>query len=96
MDVSNLELSDERGFYSLIADYIVGDPVDEDGLQYRTLTVIAPFVRCISHGARLTIYDHAEDEIVMSFTADSIALPSRSEEFVKIVGRLILAIPKKS
>ena len=68
----NLQLMDEHGVHSKIADFIVGEPVDENGLKYQSLTLTVPLTRIVQLGTTLTVFDITNNRPVISFKPERV------------------------
>lgn len=82
-----LELIDPLGDRVKVADIVVSDPIEQDGLRYQTIAVTT-LLRKINPGVRLQIVDAArDDKVVCEFIAESIKMFFRGEQFIRVDGK---------
>lgn len=93
MNTENLHLHDNQGFHSEIADFLVGEPIDDDGLKYQELKLTTPMARAIQPGSQLVVIDSAKDSVVVQFVAESVSMQFSGEQFFIIEGKNYIKFP---
>src|SRR4249919_687745 len=74
-----LELIGPQGGRVKIADFLMGEPIEVDGLKYKTITITTP-LRNIKPGDRLQVVDAADDDkVICIFVAESVTMILRGE-----------------
>ena len=95
IECSSLVLIGESGAkVSDIADLLVGDLVDDDGLKYQDLTMTTPLSLSVRPGNRLAVFDTAKKQQLCSFVVEGITTQVEGEQFLTINGRNYIAFPK--
>ena len=85
-----LELIGPQGGRVKIADFLVGEPIEVDGLKYKTITITTP-LRNIKPGDRLQVVDAADaDKVICIFVAESVTMILRGEVLCHIDGKVYL------
>jgi hypothetical protein len=85
-----LELIGPLGGRVKIADFLVGEPIEVDGLKYKTITITTP-LRNIKPGDRLQVVDTADDDkVICIFVAESVTMVLRGEVLCNIDGKVYL------
>ena len=73
-----------------IADFLMGEPIEVDGLKYTTITITTP-LRNIKPGDRLQVVDAADDDkVICTFVAESVTMILRGEVLCHIDGKVYL------
>ena len=73
-----------------IADFLMGEPIGVDGLNYKTITITTP-LRNIKPGDRLQVVDAADDDkVICIFVAESVTMVLRGEVLCRIDGKVYL------
>jgi hypothetical protein len=89
-----LELIIPPGVRVKVADIIVSEPIEQDGLEYQTITLTAPF-RGVHLGMALQVVDAAEnDKLICGFMPEKISMFFRGEQFMRIDGKHYLRLPE--
>ena len=85
-----LALIGPQGGRVKIADFLMGEPIEVDGLKYKTITITTP-LRNIKPGDRLQVVDAADgDKVICIFVAESVTMVLRGEVFCQIDGKVYL------
>jgi len=85
-----LQLIGPQGGRVKIADFLMGEPIEVDGLKYKTVTTITP-LRNIKPGNRLQVVDTADDDtVICKFVAESVTMILRGEVLCHIEGKVDL------
>jgi hypothetical protein len=85
-----LELIGPQGGRVKIADCLMGEPIDVDGLKYKTITITTP-LRNIKPGDRLQVVDAADAaRVICIFVAESVTMILRGEVLCHIDGKVYL------
>lgn len=94
MNTASLQLHGPTGPIATVADLVISDPVDEQGLVYRNVALTIPFVNSPQVGISLKVLDSGSGKTVCSFVAERVLMQFENERFLKISGRIYLAFPK--
>lgn len=86
-----LELIGPQGGRVKIADFLMGEPIEVDGLKFKTITITTP-LRNIKPGDRLQVVDAADDDkAICVFVAESVTMVLRGEVLCHIEGKVYLS-----
>ena len=85
-----LELIGPHGGRVKIVAFILGEPIEMDGLKYKAITITTP-LRNIKPGDRLQVVNTANNETeVCRFVAESVTMVLRDEVLCHIEGKVYL------
>src|SRR3954467_4133775 len=85
-----LKLIVPQGGRVKIADFLMSEPIEVDGLKYKTITITTP-LRNIKPGDRLQVVDAADDDkVICIFVAESVTMVLRGEVHCLIDGKVYL------
>ena len=85
-----LKLIGPQGGRVKIADFLMGEPIEVDGLKYKTITITTP-LRNIKPGDRLQVVDAADDDkVICIFVAECVTMVLRGKLHCHIDGKVYL------
>jgi hypothetical protein len=83
-----LELADDRGQRTDIADFIASEPFIKSGLKQQQFSLTVPLLahQLITTGMLVKVFDKVDGHLVVAFTVDSVLTKISGEQFLKIDG----------
>jgi len=90
---NNLELVDSNGNRSDIADFVVGEPIEEKGLRCQSITLTVP-VGNIRPGMKVNVIDKEDGHLIFTFQVERVT-PITGEKFATVDGRNYLTFPDR-
>jgi hypothetical protein len=90
---NNLELVDANGNRSDIADFVVGEPIEEKGLRCQSITLTVP-VGNIRPGMKVNVIDKEDGHLIFTFLVERVT-PIKGEKFATVDGRNYLTFPNR-
>jgi hypothetical protein len=90
---NNLELVDSNGNRSDIADFVVGEPIEEKWLRCQSITLTVP-VGNIRPGMKVNVIDKEDGHLIVTFLVERVT-PIKGEKFATVDGRNYLTFPNR-
>ena len=83
---NNLELVDANGNRSDIADFVVGEPIEEKGLRCQSITLTVP-VGNIRPGMKVNLIDKEDGHLIFTFLVGRVTMPMKGKKLATVDGR---------